>query len=736
MKSFLPVILAAGLALPATTARAETPAAIIVMDGSGSMWGQIDGRPKLEIARETVREVLGQIPPDQALGLLAYGHREKGNCGDIELMVPPAQGTAGQISDAVGAMRFLGKTPLSDAVRQAAEALRYQEAAATVVLVTDGLETCSADPCALGRELEAAGLNFTAHVIGLGLSQAEGAQVACLAQETGGRYFEAGDAGALSDALTATVAAPEPLPEAPKTTRSYFPGAVLMEGIALSPTGGTTGAEEVSLAPFDFAADGTALQCAAACEGDTQCAAWRYEPPGSLFVEQARCFTYGASSEMDYSTYPLEEGWASGIREGTLMLIRPYVVQEVLPDATLSAPPSAAIGTTIQVGWTGPAAELDTVEIGLPGDGERWAYAYVADGNSVSLVMPGEPGEYELRYKFRDHSVIATLPIAVTEAAVTMTAPDQVLAGAEVAIHWTGPDAEYDNIQIGLAGSDSYVSYGYIRDANPLILTMPEEPGLYELRYKLSDTQVIATRPIEVLPAGAALPDPATDAALAPVPIEISAETGGLDLAVTWSATPVAGQGLPPEAWVLNHGVTGPVGADFLPGRYDVRGDAGDTVFAGQIEVVVGGENRFTILVSAELSPAGEDQMPASDEAASAEAPGPDPVALKVWNTSRITLSFEDGPTGLGFALPPGWGADEPFFYETAGGVRADTPTMGFWLKDDLGQGALIMLNPIRQALGPCIATAAGDLCHVGAEPARAAAEAIAPTLSLKGAAE
>lgn len=736
MKPFHSLVLAAGLIVPAATALAETPATIIVMDGSGSMWGQIDGRPKLEIARETVREVLGQIPADQALGLLAYGHREKGNCGDIELMVPPAQGTAGQISDAVGAMRFLGKTPLSDAVRQAAEALRYQEAAATVVLVTDGLETCSADPCALGRELEAAGLNFTAHVIGFGLSQAEGAQVACLAQETGGRYFEAGDAEALSDALTATVAAPEPLPEAPKTTRSYFPGAALMEGIALSPTGGTTGAAEVSLAPFDFARDGTIAHCAAQCDGDAQCAAWRYEPPGSLFVEEARCFTYGASSEMDYSTYPLEEGWASGIKDGTLMLIRPWVVQEALPEAALTASPSAAIGATVQIGWTGPAAELDTVEIGLPGDGECWAYAYVASGNPVSLIMPGEPGDYELRYKFRDHTVIATLPIAVTEAPVTITASDQALAGAEVAIHWTGPDADYDTIQIGPAGSDSYVTYGYIRDANPLILTMPEEPGLYELRYKLSDTQVIGTRSIEVLPAGAALPDPATDAALAPVPIEITAETGGLDLAVTWSATPVAGQGLPPEVWVMNHGVAGPVGAAFLPGRYDVRGDAGDTVFAGQIEVVAGGENRFTIPVSAELSPAGEDEPSEATEPATAEAPGAAPVTLNAWNNSRITLSFEDGPTGLGFALPPGWGADEPFFYETAGGVRADNPTMGFWLRDDPAQGALIMLNPIRQAPGPCIATDAGDLCHVGTAPALAAAEAIAPTLSLKGSAE
>jgi Mg-chelatase subunit ChlD len=148
----------------------ESPRMMIVMDGSGSMWGQIDGRAKLEIARDTVAQVLKDIPANQALGLLAYGHRRKGDCSDIELMVPPGTGSATDIVARVNAMRFLGKTPLSAAVREAAEALRYGEEASTVVLVTDGLETCDADPCALGRELEATGLNFTAHVIGFGLT--------------------------------------------------------------------------------------------------------------------------------------------------------------------------------------------------------------------------------------------------------------------------------------------------------------------------------------------------------------------------------------------------------------------------------------------------------------------------------------------------------------------------------------------------------------------------------------
>ena len=187
---------------------------IIVLDGSGSMWGQIDGRTKLEIAREALAEVLIGMPPETEMGLMAYGHRTEGDCADIELIVPPAAGTGATISDAAAALNFVGKTPLSDAVRQAALALRSSEEKATVILITDGIETCNADPCALGTELESTGVDFTAHVVGFGLTAEQGASVACLAENTGGVYIEASNASTLKDALQATVAAePEPAPE-------------------------------------------------------------------------------------------------------------------------------------------------------------------------------------------------------------------------------------------------------------------------------------------------------------------------------------------------------------------------------------------------------------------------------------------------------------------------------------------------------------------------------------------
>jgi Ca-activated chloride channel family protein len=77
----------------ASPAFAQTECSILVLDGSGSMWGQIDGVAKINIAQRVIGELLDTLPETQELGLSVYGHRRKGDCGDIELVVPPAAGT-------------------------------------------------------------------------------------------------------------------------------------------------------------------------------------------------------------------------------------------------------------------------------------------------------------------------------------------------------------------------------------------------------------------------------------------------------------------------------------------------------------------------------------------------------------------------------------------------------------------------------------------------------------------
>ena len=209
--AFTVVIVAAwqprqALADPGETSEVSTDT-IIVFDASRSMYGRIGGRTKIEIARETLSSVLGEAAADMNLGMIAYGHRQRGSCEDIEDVIAPAPAreTVPILLDFAQRVTPRGKTPLSESVRRAAEQLDYTENAAKVVLITDGVETCNADPCALGQELEAAGVDFTAHVVGFGMSADEGRQVACLAENTGGRYFTADSGAELADALRQAV---------------------------------------------------------------------------------------------------------------------------------------------------------------------------------------------------------------------------------------------------------------------------------------------------------------------------------------------------------------------------------------------------------------------------------------------------------------------------------------------------------------------------------------------------
>ena len=190
-----------------------SPQIMIVLDGSGSMWGQIDSKPKIAIARETLDQVIEYLPPTAEIGLIVYGHRKKGDCGDIETVVKPAPAQGEKIRKAVAALAPKGKTPLAESVKVAAEQLKYTEEQATVVLITDGLETCNAEPCLLAAELERMGVNFTTHVVGFGLTDDEGKQVACLAEATGGLYLAADNAEELVEALEIAVAEAAPQKE-------------------------------------------------------------------------------------------------------------------------------------------------------------------------------------------------------------------------------------------------------------------------------------------------------------------------------------------------------------------------------------------------------------------------------------------------------------------------------------------------------------------------------------------
>lgn len=213
---------AMALALVPAPARAEAPALYYILDGSGSMWGRVDGQMKIQIAKDVMGKLIAGTPDDLHAAVSVYGHRRKADCTDIQEIVALGPLDRDAATSAVRKITPRGKTPISESIKRAAERVKEREEQTTLVLVSDGIETCDSDPCAVTRALKESGATFILHVVGFGVDDATRAQLACVAEAGGGSYWSTTDAGELlstlsriqeSAATKVALATPEPAPE-------------------------------------------------------------------------------------------------------------------------------------------------------------------------------------------------------------------------------------------------------------------------------------------------------------------------------------------------------------------------------------------------------------------------------------------------------------------------------------------------------------------------------------------
>ncbi|HMQ48272.1 MAG TPA: VWA domain-containing protein [Saprospiraceae bacterium] len=181
---------------------------LIVLDASGSMWGKMGNSTKIAVARTALSDLLDQLPNDTQLGLIAYGHRQKGDCNDIEWLFPFGQLDKTAVIAKVNALNPVGKTPITSSLKMALESVKSTGNNTTIILVSDGLETCDADPCQAVQVAYDQQLPFVLHVIGFGLEEESAAQLECIAQAGEGQYFDVKEADQLIQALDQAVDTP------------------------------------------------------------------------------------------------------------------------------------------------------------------------------------------------------------------------------------------------------------------------------------------------------------------------------------------------------------------------------------------------------------------------------------------------------------------------------------------------------------------------------------------------
>ncbi|MGH3356800.1 MAG: VWA domain-containing protein, partial [Nocardioidaceae bacterium] len=201
---------------------------LLVLDSSGSMKEAAGGgSTRFQAATRALNTVITRLPGDLDVGLRVYGAKISdgpGSCKDSELVVPVDGVDRPALKKAVGQAEPKGNTPIAYSLKQAAKDLP-EEGKRTILLVSDGEESCGGDPCQVARDLSAQGLDVRVDVIGFQVDSAARNQLTCIAQAGRGTYYDAPDARSLTNQLERLSA---------RAARGYQPAGTPVEG---TPTG-------------------------------------------------------------------------------------------------------------------------------------------------------------------------------------------------------------------------------------------------------------------------------------------------------------------------------------------------------------------------------------------------------------------------------------------------------------------------------------------------------------------
>lgn len=183
--------LAAAQEAPPPVPQPRAAPIVFVLEVTKSMSEKLGETPKLEIANSELQQALAGQAGRAAFGLIAFGHRNKWSCKDIEVLAKPGALNGESYDALVGSLTAKGRqAPIAAAISDAASLSGAGEPL-DVILVTDGEDTCKADVCATAEALKQSAKGLRVHAVGLS-DKVENLQgLACIAAATGGKFVAA-----------------------------------------------------------------------------------------------------------------------------------------------------------------------------------------------------------------------------------------------------------------------------------------------------------------------------------------------------------------------------------------------------------------------------------------------------------------------------------------------------------------------------------------------------------------
>ena len=189
----------------------ENERILFILDFSNSMSEFLEGRKKVDLMTETMKNLLANLSPNISVGLRVYGHRmgftPMEACRASSLVAPVLKNNSVNIQEAFLGIKPRGMTPITYSLKQAVKKdfLGYS-GKKHIILLTDGGENCDESPCAYVMELIKVRKDIKIDVIAFNIDDEDDLeQLQCTTLVTSGKFYNAQTSAELVNSLNNSV---------------------------------------------------------------------------------------------------------------------------------------------------------------------------------------------------------------------------------------------------------------------------------------------------------------------------------------------------------------------------------------------------------------------------------------------------------------------------------------------------------------------------------------------------
>lgn len=179
---------------------------LFIFDASQSMNGTWEKSKKIDIARNVLISMLDSLEKldNIEIALRVYGHQKPvppQDCSDSKLEVPFAKGNASRIRQKLRFIEPKGTTPIANSLSLSSKDFTPQENCRNIIImITDGIEACDGDPCAVSQELQKQGITLKPFIIGIGIDDNFKQSFDCM-----GQYYNAAKEDKFKEVLNVVI---------------------------------------------------------------------------------------------------------------------------------------------------------------------------------------------------------------------------------------------------------------------------------------------------------------------------------------------------------------------------------------------------------------------------------------------------------------------------------------------------------------------------------------------------